>query len=171
MESVVTYRTEGELSGDEYRSGLLIINLNDSPPHIGLVHEGLLWHLTTEGGRSDDFKGFLRQSRRLGTASLFVPMAIQLSTMDVINAFEKYEQAAGNVSCLVPIGESLVKWVRHEPEAVVFELIQALEDKDLLEPMLGVNLVENMAKIRGYTFEDVKRNLIDKNRMEDAVGV
>ncbi len=149
----------------------MIVSLNDSLPHIGLVHEGLLWHLTTEGARSDDFAGFLRQSRRIGTRSLFIPLKLQLNTMDVINAFEKHEQAAGTISCLVPIYESLSKWVQHQPEMVVFDLIEMLEEKDLMDPMLGVNLLDGKAEIRAYTFEDVKRHLIDKNKMEDAVGV
>lgn len=139
--------------------GLMIIDIRNTPPHIGLVNGGVLWHLTHRKMRHDDIQGWLKQVQRVGIPCVFLEFNRSIPTLDVITAFENYKEAGPGVSCLRPIIDALAAKLNLNGVKLLFDLIDALERQHWIKSRQAINVEGNDVQIKKYTTADLKQHL------------
>lgn len=139
--------------------GLMIVDIRNTPPHIGLVNSGVLWHLTHQKMRHDDVAGWVKQVQRVGIPCVFLEFNRSIPTLDVITAFENYKEAGPGVSCLSPIIDTLAAKLNLNGVELLFDLIDALERQHWIKTRQAVNIEGHEVEIKRYTKEDLQQHL------------
>jgi hypothetical protein len=165
-----------EMNQIESRNYLILLHVDQTPPHLMLSLAGKVYGVSSEGKQNGTaLQKLLTYIERKKTPSLFIELICSDSPEElatkVATAFSKYPRLiAGKTSCLSPIRDFAVSiWGNQLNEAnFVFELIPLLENEKAIGTKMGLNCVldSDTFQMAKYNSTDISKNILTQNSLQ-----
>ena len=140
---------------------LAILGVGKIPPHIALLTSGTIHSLKVNGYKQESIEELLAVYKRKGLACLFLELKVNLQGVET--NFASYKKASENITCLLPIKDSLVE-LNTDSVNYVFDLIEVLEMSNVIKNTYHINL-DSKLRDSNYAFEKYNSEDIN-NRIE-----
>jgi hypothetical protein len=145
-------------------SAIVLLKIENIPPHLGLLHNGLYYSLSVKGVKANiPFEQFSREVQQAKISCVLVEIEPPFYIESPLRYFENYGKlsSAKEVTCLYPIrdwlGFALDDETGSEIQAAgfVFELIEALGRDGRTGKVYGLHVNDTELILPTYTQQDI----------------
>lgn len=145
------------------------------PPHIGLIINGTLFEISTNGpGYEQKGIDLLKTAQKRGVEVIFIELVKPQDGLElkqqIIRLVKHYHRVSNEISCLNPIKDfiELSYQIQVKQANFIFELLPILYAHQIVKASFEVNLthklIENNFLLKTYTQEDINQCIAAVNR-------
>ena len=150
------------------------------PPHIGMVINGKLFEISTNGPEYNlSASAMLQTAQKRGVEVAFIELIdsnkkLEKLEMLITNLVKHYFKVSNTVSCLNPIKDFIQKTYPIDVSKAnfIFELLPILYDKNLVKNTYQVNLtnklIDHSFLLKKYTKQDIETSIEAVNRKNNS---
>lgn len=153
---------------------IFIHRASKTPPHIGMVINGLLFEISTSGpGFQQKGIDLLKTAQKRGVELVFIELVSNQSNNmedNMIQLVKHYHHVSNEISCLNPVKDFIESTYQIEVKSArfIFELLPILYLNHLVKASYEVNLthklIEGQFTLKTYSKEDINQCIAAVNR-------
>lgn len=145
------------------------------PPHIGLIVDGTLFEISTNGpGYEQKGIDLLKTAKKRGAEVIFIELikpqnGVELK-QQITHLVKHYHNVSNDISCLNPVKDFIQSTYQIDVKrtSFIFELLPVLYLNHLIKATYEINiskkLIEGQFILKTYTKEDVNQCIAAVNR-------
>ncbi len=145
---------------------LLLINVNQGPPHIALVFNNKYYSVNVNTvSRGSEFSTKLNSMLRKKHPLLFIELVLMENVetvgKNIANVFNSFRPLSGNGNtCLLPVKMSLeLMYTLNSDAQIVAELLNELRVRKLIRSFSSPNILPGEFQLKPYTINDVEKRI------------
>jgi hypothetical protein len=156
---------------------LILMNIDQVPPHLGLAFNGKYYALSTKGRDMDvSMHTFLRMLSQRKVKSLFFKLENEDLKFDrkqlMRNILCRYTKVKGETTCLAPVKDYFSAGYNMDVTHVnlIFDLLPRLFVQGVIKDVVHIDLDELLINqtyaLQRYTIDDIHARIIELNQKE-----
>ena len=146
-------------------SGILLINADKSPPHLGIYSESKYYSVSvTDIQIGNSIEVMLQYIHIKRIPTIFIRLKNNLEENELIEVFNSFEKLEGHCTCIQPIKEVFKNKIQSlDHVSFIFELIPVLKENGWIRSyhhLYSNHLInEKIFTLRTYSMEDVMNRI------------
>lgn len=164
MSSITIYNIKPFQKFDSDKTYLLLIKVNQTPPHIAIVQNGGYYSYSTHGVKiHSDINAFLSVLNKKQTPSIVIELNTEISSVSIKDYYINLNSLNENQSCLVPIKKWLVDFNNiFSHTNFIFDMIPILEGLNLISNIYNINAQHLILENNSFVLSKYNQNDINK---------
>ncbi len=146
-------------------SGIILINADKSPPHLGFFSNSKYYSLTVKDNQIGiSIEVILQYIHRKRIPSIFISLKNKIENTEIEKAFQNYLKLDEQITCLQPIKEIFRNKITDLDRVnFIFELIPLLKEQGWVKSyyqLYAKEIIQDSSfSLRTYTMEDIFKRI------------